>query len=132
MTTFKVLHRAKTGERFAPDAWDRQVGKTVPFNVGERVCRCKLLAAEVSADGGSVELTLETDEIRPDFDPTFYRPLRGASIGFTPTPAEPLRLHGDWRGSRMGAAGPEQAGASRSGPEEPAGQGGSRASDLGL
>lgn len=93
----KIVQRAELGERYARSAWDSQVGKTVPFRIGERSASCRLLAAAVSDDGDSVELTIETDAIGPDFDAKFYEQRQGMSIGFTAVPAEPLRMNrADW------------------------------------
>jgi len=94
------LHRAEPGERFARTAWDNQIGKTVPFNIGERRIRyrCILIAAEVSEDGSSVQLTIETDDVTPAFDPVSLRELPGLSFDFTPIPAAepPHNERSDW------------------------------------
>jgi hypothetical protein len=46
-------------ERFAPGSWDSQVGKTVPFKVGERSTEATVIAVRVADDGNSVAITVE-------------------------------------------------------------------------
>jgi hypothetical protein len=85
------LQPAPDGARFTPDSWDSQIGKTVPFNVGERVSRCTLVAARVSDDGSAVELTIDTADLAPE-QVHMIRPGRrrdGMSFSFEPIPAEP-------------------------------------------
>ena len=57
---FQVRQPAGDGTRFAPTAWDGQVGKVVPFRVGDREDQVKLVAASVVEDGAAVLLTFET------------------------------------------------------------------------
>lgn len=74
MTTRKVKYSqpAPPGERFAPDAFASQIGKTVPLTLeGSPAERdCKVLGAEVSEDGTSVEMTFEVDA--DAFPPSVY------------------------------------------------------------
>jgi hypothetical protein len=99
MTRLKLVQPAAAGERFAPTAWDSQIGKRIPFSVGERRTRCTLVAAQVAEDGLSVELTIDVDEPAAIADPGLYHVLPGGmSIAFSPIPAEPLRTdRADWR-----------------------------------
>lgn len=53
--------QAPDGERFAPTAFDSQIGKVVPVLGDAGVSRGTLLEAEVAADGASAELTVEGD-----------------------------------------------------------------------
>lgn len=59
-----ISEPAAPGERFAPDAFDTQVGRTVPFRIegSPDVAEATLLAAEVSDDGTSVTLTLDVPD----------------------------------------------------------------------
>jgi hypothetical protein len=53
---------AGDGERFTPDAFVSQVGKTVPVRVSnDRTVDGRVVAAAVAADGRSVEFTLDVD-----------------------------------------------------------------------
>jgi hypothetical protein len=59
---------ADPGSRFAPDAFDSQIGKTVPMNIGGRPIEggCKILAVEVTDDGTSAKFIAEVpDEALP-------------------------------------------------------------------
>lgn len=60
----KVEQSAEPGTTFARDAFDSQIGKTVPMNVEGRAVDggCKLVGAEVADDGRSVSLTLEVPD----------------------------------------------------------------------
>ena len=89
-TRLTFVQRAEPGDVFSQTAWHSQIGKEIPFNVGERRGRCKLIAAQVAEDGRSAQLTVETDEILHELDPALYWQLPGMSIGFSPIPAEPL------------------------------------------
>jgi hypothetical protein len=55
------------GERFAHDAFDSQVGRTVPFRIeGADATEATVVGAKVSDDGTSVTLTLEVpDDVLP-------------------------------------------------------------------
>jgi len=94
----KIVQRAEPNERFAPTAFDGQIGKTIPLRIGERTTPCKLVAASVADDGLSVELTIETDEPAALAEPGLFHSVgRGMSIKFEPAPAEPLRTdRTDW------------------------------------
>lgn len=52
------------GERFAPDAFDGQIGKVVPMNIEGRPVEggCTVVGASVADDGRSVQLTLEVPD----------------------------------------------------------------------
>lgn len=52
---------APDGERFAPTAFDGQIGKQVPVLADVGVSQAELLEAKVAADGASAELTVEGD-----------------------------------------------------------------------
>jgi hypothetical protein len=56
-----VIHQpAKPGTVFAPDAFERQVGRTVPFKVGDEVVgEARIVSVVVSDDGTDAEITLE-------------------------------------------------------------------------
>ena len=75
----KYTQPAPSGEVFAPDAFASQVGKTIPLTLeGSPAERdCKLVAAEVSDDGTSVEFTLEVDD---DAFPQSVYSVNGLSI----------------------------------------------------
>lgn len=57
----EVEQPAEPGAQFARDAFDGQVGKTVPMNIEGRAVEggCTVVGAEVAEDGASVTLTLE-------------------------------------------------------------------------
>jgi hypothetical protein len=46
--------------RFAPNAWDGQIGKVIPFRIGADTAPARLVAAEVIENGAAVLLTIET------------------------------------------------------------------------
>jgi hypothetical protein len=52
---------APDGERFAPTAFDGQIGKVLPVLADVGVSQGTLLAATVARDGASAELTVEGD-----------------------------------------------------------------------
>lgn len=56
---------AGEGQRFASDAWDRSVGQRVPLRVGDSLVAATIVAAEVSQDGRSVELTYDVEDDEP-------------------------------------------------------------------
>lgn len=60
----KYVQSADPGQSFAPDAFDSQVGKTAPMNIGGRPVEggCKVVGADVSENGSSMELTLEVPD----------------------------------------------------------------------
>ena len=60
----KHTQSAGPGQVFAPDVFDSQVGKTVPMNIEGRPVEggCKIVGADVSGDGSSVQLTLEVPD----------------------------------------------------------------------
>lgn len=84
MTRITVSQQAPFGEAFAPGCFDSSVGKHVPFKIdGQSVTICELLSVEVSDDGLSVLLTVET----PDDAPSIVSDLivehpNSASFGF--------------------------------------------------
>lgn len=55
---------ADPGTTFAPDVFESQIGRTVPMNIEGREIEegCKILAAQVSDDGTSVELTVDVPD----------------------------------------------------------------------
>jgi hypothetical protein len=55
--------RATRGERFAPDAFDDQLGNEIPLTISSRqVGLTRLIAAKVHEDGSAVDLTIEVFE----------------------------------------------------------------------
>lgn len=52
------------GDRFAPSAFESQIGKIVPFLSGSGVTRATLLAAKVAADGTEAVLTFDGDDLQ--------------------------------------------------------------------
>jgi hypothetical protein len=65
--------------RFAPDAFDSQIGKTVPMNIEGQPIEggCKILAVEVADDGTSATFTAEVPDGTLPPDPTPF------SVGFS-------------------------------------------------
>lgn len=58
-----ISEPAAPGERFAHDAFDSQVGRTVPLRVeGSPNAEATVVAAEVSDDGRAVTLTLDVPD----------------------------------------------------------------------
>jgi hypothetical protein len=56
----KIQQPATPGTVFAPDAFNRQIGETLPMTFeGVQVDDCRLVSADVAADGAHVELTLD-------------------------------------------------------------------------
>lgn len=49
------------GDRFAPTAFDKQIGKVIPVLAEVGVSQATLLEAKVAADGCSAELTVDGD-----------------------------------------------------------------------
>lgn len=62
MTKVKVQHVADEFERFAPGAFDSQIGTTLRVNLPSGPREGVLTAAEVAVDGRSVELTVDIGE----------------------------------------------------------------------
>lgn len=59
----QTVQRAGDHQQFASDAFDSQIGKTVPLTIeGQRVDSCKVVAAEVAEDGSSVTMILEVPD----------------------------------------------------------------------
>lgn len=59
---FATTEHARDGELNAPNAFDSTIGKRVPLKVdGVKRGTASLVAAKVSADGRSAELTYELD-----------------------------------------------------------------------
>lgn len=54
-----VVQKADEHERFARDAFDSQIGKTIQVSLGSQTRSGTLVAAEVRPDGRSVALTVE-------------------------------------------------------------------------
>jgi len=55
-----ITQTANPGERFAHNAFDSQVGRTIPFRIeGTDAGQATVVGAEVSDDGTSVKLTLD-------------------------------------------------------------------------
>lgn len=58
MTQLVTTEFAEEGARFAPDVFDSQVGKIIPFKVGgEQRGTCELLGVSVSEDGTFATMT---------------------------------------------------------------------------
>jgi len=78
MTRIAMDQPAPDGGVFAPNAFDSQVGKTVPLNVGGETTTCTITAAKVADDGLSVEVCLDV----PDGVAQLIRPEPGSfSLG---------------------------------------------------
>jgi hypothetical protein len=61
-TKLTFRQRAEPGTRFAPDAFESQLGKEIPLLINSHQNGvAHLLAAKVSEDGTEVELTIEVD-----------------------------------------------------------------------
>lgn len=61
---FAFRQLALPGERYAPEAFDTQIGRTIAIKAdGKMLGTGKLIAAKVEEDGLSVFLTLEMDAI---------------------------------------------------------------------
>lgn len=59
----EVVQEAPEHHTFAPDVFSSQIGKVVPLKVeGRQIDNCKVVAAVVSEDGSSVNLTLEVPD----------------------------------------------------------------------
>ena len=67
---------APEGDRFAPTAFDDQIGKVIPVLAEAGVTQGTLLAATVAKDGASAELTVEGDLRLPT------APVTDFSFGF--------------------------------------------------
>lgn len=59
-----IQQPAAPGERFAHDAFDSQVGRTVPLHIegSPDAAEATVVAAEVSDDGTAVKLTLDVPD----------------------------------------------------------------------
>lgn len=75
----QTVQRAGDHQQFAPDAFDTQIGKTVPLNYeGHGTYNCKIVGAEVAEDGSQVTLTVELpDDVQLPGSSSF---LSGLSI----------------------------------------------------
>lgn len=62
---FSFIQRAAEHEVFAPTAFDSQIGKTIPVKTDSGSTPGLVVAAEVSADGKQVVLTVEIEEQSP-------------------------------------------------------------------
>jgi hypothetical protein len=94
VTEFKIAQQASPGERYAPAAFDAQVGTGIPLNLyGAKVATATLTAADVSGDGTSVLLTLDLDDTentrRGDLARTVLEMIRGGGL-----PSASFRLPG--------------------------------------
>lgn len=80
---------AGEGERFARGSWDLQVGKTVPFKLGDRhAADATVISAEVAEDGSGVSLTVEVPDA-PGTDAIAEQ----AAGHFSFSPKNPLAFH---------------------------------------
>lgn len=88
-----MIQRAGEHERFAPTAFDSQIGKTIPVNLDSGSTPGGLVAAKVSPDGQQVELTVEVDDRDPSagFIESVGRPM---SFGVTRPYEDPLLKRG--------------------------------------
>lgn len=70
MQTMRIGMKVRAGpdEVFAPDAFDSQIGKTVPVRLPGLSRRGRVVGAQVSPDGRSCTLTVEVPDIRPFAD----------------------------------------------------------------
>jgi hypothetical protein len=65
---------AGPGQTFAPDVFDSQVGKEVPFKInGETIGTCALLGVSVSEDGSFATMTFEIPDV-------FSTDVRGLAV----------------------------------------------------
>lgn len=71
--TFRMC--ADDGDRFAPGAFDGQIGKVIPILADGGASQALLIAAKVADDGTSAELTVDGDLRLPE------EPVSGFSIG---------------------------------------------------
>lgn len=61
--TVDVPGKGTFQQRFAPGAWDGQVGRRVPWTYeGDRIGTAVVVAAVVSDDGSGVTLTLDLED----------------------------------------------------------------------
>lgn len=64
MTQLITTEFAEPGARFAPDAFDSQIGKEVPFKIGDQEAGvCSLLGYSVAEDGSFATLTFEIPDV---------------------------------------------------------------------
>lgn len=74
MTHVVTNEYAEPGARFAPGAFDSQVGNEVPFKVnGETIGTCTLLGVSVSEDGSFATMTFEVPDV-------FSTDVRGLAV----------------------------------------------------
>lgn len=58
-----VNQPAEPGTKYAPTAFDDQIGKTIPFSApGQAATECTIVAATVADGGGSASLTLDVPD----------------------------------------------------------------------
>lgn len=58
-----VNQPAEPGTKYAPTAFDGQIGKTIPFSVpGQSAAECTVVAAKVADNGASAALTLDVPD----------------------------------------------------------------------
>ena len=99
---FTITEPAEPQTVFAADAFDNQIGKTIPITIGTTQTDGKLVAATVADDGRSVELTVEVDT-PPSLDPIG---LLSMSFAFRTAPrrdeaqADAALPYADWPGWR--------------------------------
>jgi len=75
----KVRQDAPPGAGFAPDAFDRNVGRVIPVLGAAGGTTGRVVAAEVAPDGSHVQFTLEVDDDTPELAPP-----PGVETGFRP------------------------------------------------
>lgn len=64
MTQLITTEFAEEGSRFAPDVFDSQIDKEVPFKIGgQEAGVCSLLGYSVSEDGSFAILTFEIPDV---------------------------------------------------------------------
>lgn len=61
MTRTTTTHHAQPGERFAPGAFDRAIGRQITWTDPSGTYPARVVAAVVAEDGLSVEVTTEVD-----------------------------------------------------------------------
>lgn len=63
MGRFISRHPVGPNERFAPDAFQNQIGEEIPINLGKgNSVPGKIVAVKVADDGTYVDITFDTDQ----------------------------------------------------------------------
>lgn len=88
-----IVQHAEDGLLFAPTAFDSQIGKDVPVRFDSKALPGRVVAAQVSQDGTTVELTVDFAE-PPAFGADTLVRLGEWSIG---VPSKPFTPPDDWR-----------------------------------